>query len=165
MLSFWGILFLFLMLLFSYGLIQQDREEKKLDVLNISLNSSRQDLAKLAARYPNLNFQKISVEGRKYAECNMRFSLYLTAFSNAFVSGISLTNAVINDGGAQVTLIGRALATNNVEKYLDKLQLESNLAGLSFELQDLKYEQNGDPKISTSPVTFTLIAKTADYHE
>lgn len=72
------------------------------------------------------------------------FSSYMEALARQHVDGSWLTRIVISQGGASVKLQGKTLSSEFVPIYLQQLSKEQVLAGISFNVMELKRPEKGE---------------------
>lgn len=66
------------------------------------------------------------------------FSAYLKALARQHVQGTWLTRVAIDNGGKSLSLQGKTLSSELVPRYIQRLSEESTLAGLSFNVMELR---------------------------
>jgi hypothetical protein len=93
-----------------------------------------------------------------------QFSSFLRALASQRQRGVWLTGIEVDRGGAGLSLSGRAIGTDNVPRYIAKLNHEPLLRGRDFialKLQASVPEKTEDPTSTLRAIDFQLEAKPA----
>lgn len=118
--------------------------------LTLALDKEKQILEHIKLQYPSVNLEDL--EGsmqRLKQELNTKseiaailahqtlFSSYLTAFSNAVVKGVWLTDVNITKSGKNITLNGQSVKANFVDLYLERLKKQPLFSNMEFTIQEI----------------------------
>ncbi|MES2218511.1 MAG: PilN domain-containing protein [Pseudomonadota bacterium] len=152
LLSLYGIFFGFLMLVFLISIFQNHRLRVAETNLKDSVEAKRKELVSLATLYPTSIPTQI-LDATRLPLCNIKFSNYLASFSQAYVSGIWLTNISISKNGEEISLKGHALRALEVHQFLLQLKQQNLFANLSFDILQMKDQP--------PPLSFEIVGRSA----
>lgn len=150
LLQLYGAMAVLLMLVTIISSFHESHLRKQNDALKISLENARKHLVELAGQYPT-DVPSQLIDSTKLPICNVKFSLYLEGFAEAYVAGVWLTQININSSGKEILLHGNALRLLQVQQYLLALKQQDNFKNYDFTIQELNDK--------TPPVTFIMVGK------
>ncbi|MDR3492177.1 MAG: PilN domain-containing protein [Gammaproteobacteria bacterium] len=154
LIALYSILIVFLFVLYEYGAIQKNYEEKDYQTISAKLKESQQ---KLDAANKKINNPVVLKELK--SKCETRFSVYMEALAKAAPAGVWLTNISITNKGNLVDLRGHSMLAAQVNEFIANLKQQKIFTKYTFELQELNEFSGAEG--TSNYFNFTLVSKAA----